>query len=90
MPGSCLTNPVKQMQLDKEVVIVTDVPKIYEDNDGARKLAKSGMGEKWDRYLSVKHDYAHDLYVWKGSSRREEFPPVRKTADLFTKGSRTR
>ncbi len=36
-------------------------PVLYEDNDGVRRLAKSGMGQKKARHLMMKLHYVQDL-----------------------------
>ncbi len=34
---------------------------IYEDNDGTRRLATNGMGQKKARHLDIKHHYVQEL-----------------------------
>ncbi len=68
--------------------MITDMPKIHEDNDGARILAMSGMGQKRARHLSVKHHYVQDLCM-SGELTVERIPSREQNADLLTKGSHT-
>ncbi len=63
-------------------------PKIYEDNDGARRLAMSGMGQKRERHLDVKHHLVQDL-CQGGQVEVVRLPGVDQPADLLTKGSHT-
>ncbi len=63
-------------------------PLIYKDNDGARQLAMSGMGQKRARHLEIKHHFVQDL------CRNENIKVIRlpgedQPADLLTKGSHT-
>ncbi len=59
---------------------------IYEDNDGTRRLAMSGMGQKKARHLDRKYHHIQEL-------RRKErvkvlrMPTKDQPADLLTKGS---
>ncbi len=61
---------------------------IHEDNDGSRRLAMSGLGQKKARHLSTKHHYVQEL------CRNHEVKVARiasgeQPADLLTKGSHT-
>ncbi len=45
----------------KEMVLLTPVPVIYEDNSGARRLAMAGMGQNKANDLMTKHHYVQEL-----------------------------
>ncbi len=40
---------------------IEDTCELFEDNDGARRLAMSGMGQKKARHLQTKHHYIQEL-----------------------------
>ncbi len=74
--------------LIREIGLLTQVPIIHEDNDGARRLAMTGMGQGKARHLMTKHHYVQDLcrdgeIVVKRVSTNDQ------PADLLTKGSHT-
>ncbi len=66
----------------------TTIPSIYEDNDGARRLAMAGMGQKKARHLMTKHHYVQEL-CQQGEIKIERIPTSEQPADLLTKGSHT-
>ncbi len=61
---------------------------IFEDNDGSRRLAMSGMGQKKARHLQTKHHYVQELCS-KGKIKVLRVPTGDQPADLLTKGSHT-
>ncbi len=63
-------------------------PVIYEDNDGARRLAMSDMGQKRARHLDIKHHLVQDL-CRDGKVEVVRIPGENQPADLLTKGSHT-
>ncbi len=63
-------------------------PTLYEDNDGVRRLAKSGMGNKRARHLSMKFHFVQDLCD-KGKIDIVRMAGKEQPADLLTKGSHT-
>ncbi len=63
-------------------------PQIYEDNDGARRLAMNGMGQKRARYLDIKHHLVLDL-CRDGKVEVVRLPGEEQPADSLTKGSHT-
>ncbi len=63
-------------------------PILYEDNDGVRKLAKSGMGQKKARHLMMKLRYVQDLCE-EGLIDVVRLAGKEQPADLMTKGSHT-
>ncbi len=67
---------------------VTHTPVLYEDNDGVRKLAKSGMGQKKARHLMMKLHYVQDL-CREGLIDVVRLAGEEQPADLLTKGSHT-
>ncbi len=71
-----------------ELGVDLGTPVIYEDNDGARRLAMSGMGQKNARHLDVKHHLVQDL-CRDGEIQVLRLPGVDQPADLLTKGSHT-
>ncbi len=71
-----------------ELGVDLGTPVIYEDNDGARRLAMSGMGQKKARHLDVKHHLVQDL-CRDGEIPVLRLPGVDQPADLLTKGSHT-
>ncbi len=72
----------------EELGINTSTPQIYEDNDGARRLATSGMGQKRARHLDIKHHFVQDL-CRDGKVEVVRLPGEDQPADLLTKGSHT-
>ncbi len=63
-------------------------PILYEDNDGVRRLAKSGMGNKKARNLSMKFHFVQDLCN-KGKIDIVRMAGKEQPADILTKGSHT-
>ncbi len=63
-------------------------PILYEDNDGVRRLAKSGMGQKKARHLMMKLHYVQDLCE-RGAIDVVRLAGKEQPADLLTKGSHT-
>ncbi len=84
--GSSRYNGTKNLLL--ELGIGPGRPKIYEDNDGARRHAMSGMGQKRARHLEIKHHLVQDL-CQDGQVEVVRLPGVDQPADLLTKGSHT-
>ncbi len=74
--------------LINEMGSTTTIPSIYEDNDGARRLAMAGMGQKKARHLMTKHHYVQEL-CQEGEIKIERIPTSEQPADLLTKGSHT-
>ncbi len=71
-----------------ELGIDPGTPLIYEDNDGARRLAMSGMGQKRARHLDIKHHFVQDL-CRDGKVEVARLSGEEQPADLLTKGSHT-
>ncbi len=61
---------------------------ILEDNDGSRRLAMSGMGQKKARHLQTKYHYVQELCS-EGKIKVLRVPTEDQPADLLTKGSHT-
>ncbi len=74
--------------LIKEMGSTTTIPSIFKDNDGARRLAMAGMGQKKARHLMTKHHYAQEL-CQEGEIIIERVPTSEQPADLLTKGAHT-
>ncbi len=72
----------------EELGMNPSTPLIYEDNDGARRLAMSGMGQKRARHLDIKHHLVQDL-CRDGQVEVVRLPGEDQPADLLTKGSHT-
>ncbi len=66
----------------------TDPPVLHEDNDGCRRLAVAGMGQKRARHLEIKYHYIQELCE-KGLVRIERVGTGDQPADLLTKGRHT-
>ncbi len=66
----------------------TDSPILYEDNDGCRRLAIAGMGQKRARHLEIKYHYVQELCE-KGLVRIERVGTSDQPAGLLTKGRHT-
>ncbi len=47
--------------IDELGIKVSHTPVLYEDNDGVRRLAMSGMGQKKVRNLAMKYHYVQEL-----------------------------
>ncbi len=60
--------------------------KLFEDNDGARRLAIHGMGQKKARHLNLKYHKVQELCAI-GSVKVLRVPTEDQPADLLTKGS---
>ncbi len=69
-------------------MILEETCKIYEDNDGSRRLAMSGMGQKKARHLQTKHHYVQEL-CGTGKVKVLRIPTGDQPVDLLTKGSHT-
>ncbi len=70
--------------------IITVTKFIYEDNDGARRLAMSAVwGKKRARHLSIEHHYVYTPCM-EGMLTVKRVPTREQTADLLMKGSHTR
>ncbi len=63
-------------------------PILYEDNDGVRRLAMSGMGQKKARHLMMKLHYVQHLCE-RGAIDVVRLAGKDQPADLLTKGSHT-
>ncbi len=61
-------------------------PLLLEDNDGARRLATAGMGQKKARHLQIKHHYVQELCK-EGKVSIDRLETENQPADLLTKGS---
>ncbi len=73
-------NLVSQMGAD------LPAPLLLEDNDGARRLATAGMGQKKARHLQIKHHYVQELCK-EGKIKIDRLETANQPADLLTKGS---
>ncbi len=69
----------------QELKLTTTLPKLYEDNIGALRLANAGMGQGRARHLLCKY---HAVQDWTGQKRLqiEYVPTTRQIADALTKG----
>ncbi len=63
-------------------------PTLHEDNDGCRRLAIAGMGQKRARHLEVKYHYVQELCE-RGLVRVKRIGTNDQPADLLTKGRHT-
>ncbi len=61
-------------------------PLLLEDNDGARRLAAAGMGQKKARHLQIKHHYVQEL-CREGRVSVNRLDGANQPADLLTKGT---
>ncbi len=61
---------------------------IHEDNDGTRRLATDGMGQKKARHLSIKYHFVQDLAM-RGEINMPRLPSKDQPADILTKGTHT-
>ncbi len=68
--------------------MLEDTCLIYEDNDGSRRLAMNGMGQKKARHLETKYHYVQEL-CRQNKVKVVRIPTGEQTADLLTKGSHT-
>ncbi|MCP3667564.1 MAG: hypothetical protein GY696_34570 [Gammaproteobacteria bacterium] len=68
----------------------TDLPAplLLEDNDGARRLAAAGMGQKKARHLQNNHHYVQELCK-KGRITIDRLDGANQPADLLTEGTHT-
>ncbi len=64
-------------------------PIICEDNDGARRLAMNGMGQKKARHLDIKHHYVQSVCE-SGDVKIKRIPTGEQPVDLLTKGGHSR
>ncbi len=78
-----LCNLLKESRIELE-----DTCYVYEDNDGARRLAMNGMGQKKARHLETKHHYVQELCTAKKITVMR-ISSGEQPADLLTKGSHT-
>ncbi len=67
-------------------IMVEKMCKLFEDNDGARRLAMHGMGQKKARHLNSKYHKVQELCE-KGEITIMRVATVDQPADLLTKGS---
>ncbi len=63
-------------------------PTLHEDNDGCRRLATAGMGQKKARRLDAKYHYIQELCE-KGFVKVVRIKTKDQPADLLTKGRHT-
>ncbi len=63
-------------------------PTLHEDNDGCRRLATAGMGQKKARHLDAKYHYIQELCE-EGSVKVVRIKTKDQPADLLTKGRHT-
>ncbi len=61
---------------------------IHEDNDGSRRLAMSGLGQKKSRHLLTKYHYVQELCK-ENMVKVKRIAYSEQQADLLTKGSHT-
>ncbi len=67
---------------------ITHPPILHEDNDGVRRLAMRGMGQKKARHLMMKLHYVQSLCE-QGTIEIVRLAGKEQPADLLTKGSHT-
>ncbi len=72
----------------KEIGVKLGPITVHEDNDGARRLATDGMGQKKARHLSIKYHFVQDLCK-KGEITAHRLPSGDQPADVLTKGTHT-
>ncbi len=60
-------------------------PMIYEDNNGSRRLAMNGMGQKNVRHLNIKYHYIQSLCE-SGDAKIKRIHAHEQPADLLTEG----
>ncbi len=77
-----------QNLLDENGVTLERTCYIHEDNDGSRRLAMSGMGQKKARHLQTKHHYVQEL-CRDCKVKVVRVASEQQPADLLTKGSHT-
>ncbi|MCP4314863.1 MAG: hypothetical protein GY789_02175, partial [Hyphomicrobiales bacterium] len=71
-----------------EIGVKLDPITVHEDNDGARRLATDGMGQKKARHLSIKYHFVQDL-CRKGEITVHRLPSGDQPVDVLTKGTHT-
>ncbi len=71
-----------------ELGISMDPPTLWEDNDGSRRLATSGLGQRKARHLDIKYHYVQQLCK-EGKIAIKRVAGDQQTADILTKGSHT-
>ncbi len=69
-----------------EMGVELPTPLLLEDNDGARRLAAAGMGQKKARHLQIKNHYVQELCK-EGRIRIDRLDTENQPADLLMKGS---
>ncbi len=79
----CLYNMISEIGIKVEKQC-----KLFEDNDGTRRLAMHGMGQKKARHLSSKYHKVQELCE-KGKAIILRVATEDQPADLLTKGSRS-
>ncbi len=82
MAGVGIRNILKKIGLKIGPTIV------HEDNDGARRLATDGMGQKRARHLSIKYHFVQDLCK-RGEINVHRLPSGDQPVDILTKGTHT-
>ncbi len=71
-----------------EIGMDVKTPIIYEDNDGARRLATDGMGKKKARHIEMKYHVIQDI-CREGKVSIKRLPGKNQPADLLTKGTQS-
>ncbi len=69
-----------------ELGVSTGSPTLWEDNDGSRRLATSGLGQKKGRHLKIKYHYVQQLCK-EIQVEVKRVDGDEQTADILTKGS---
>ncbi len=65
---------------------IEDTCELFEDNDGSRRLAMSGMGQKKARHRQTKYHYVQELFR-EGRVKVLRVSTGDQPADLLTKGT---
>ncbi len=76
------------LNLLSELGVSTGSPTLWEDNDGSRRLATSGLGQNKGRHLEIKCHYIQQLCKEK-QVEVKRVAGDEQTADILTKGSHT-
>ncbi|MCP4317551.1 MAG: Ty1/Copia family ribonuclease HI [Hyphomicrobiales bacterium] len=71
-----------------ELGMSMDPPTRWEDNDGSRRLATSGLGQRKARHLDIKYHYVQQLCKERKITI-ERVAGDQQAADILTKGSHT-
>ncbi|MCP4317758.1 MAG: Ty1/Copia family ribonuclease HI [Hyphomicrobiales bacterium] len=74
--------------LMKQMDCKVNPPTLHEDNDGCRRLAVAGMGQKRARHLEVKYHYVQELCT-RGLIIVARVGTCDQPADILTKGRHT-